>query len=143
MYLETFNDVIDDYLIEHSLTVNRFSKIVGISCSTILRWKNYKFYPSIDDVKKIAVAINVSVDYLLGFDDNIDFCHVIDENESLITKLSELMKLSGTSAYKLAKECNFQKAAVSKWLKGIRVPRINNIIELALYFDLLPSYFID
>ncbi len=41
------------------------AKIAGISQSTFTDWKNGKSKPKMDKLKKIADAMNISVDYLL------------------------------------------------------------------------------
>ena len=45
-------------------------KILNISQGTLSLWENGKVRPDIDSIKNIAAYFNVSVDYLLGQDDN-------------------------------------------------------------------------
>lgn len=132
MYREIFLDTIEDYLVKQNITLSQLATNIGISSSTMTRWRNNISMPSIRDVRITADYIGVSVDYLFGLSEDSNTYHY--DNRPFAVKLDELMSKYKITAYKLAKDCNFQKAAISKWLNGQREPRIRNIIELALYF---------
>lgn len=132
MYKEIFLDTIEDYLVKNNMTLSQLAGKIGISSSTMTRWRNNLSTPSIRDVRKVSKYIGLSSDYLFGFSDNSTIS--IYDDKPFAIKLGELMLKCNITAYKLAKDCNFQKAAVSKWLNGLREPRIHNVIELALYF---------
>ncbi len=132
MYREIFMDTIEDYLITNNMTLSQLATRIGISSSTMTRWRNNQSMPSIRDVRMVSNFIGLSSDYLFGISDN-NTMSIFDDRPFAI-KLSELMQKCKVTAYKLAKDCNFQRAAVSKWLNGSREPRIHNVIELASYF---------
>ena len=54
---------------ENELTVNKFSKIIGIPTSTLSDWLNKKKTPTIESVPTIAMFFKVTTDYLLGLED--------------------------------------------------------------------------
>ncbi len=51
------------------LTQMKFSQIVGISQPNLSAYESGRFMPSVDKLVRIADALGVSVDYLLGLSD--------------------------------------------------------------------------
>lgn len=56
---------------QNDISVSRVESILGFGASTIVKWGNSS--PSADKLKKVADYFNVSIDYLMGRnDDDID-----------------------------------------------------------------------
>lgn len=67
----TFSDILKEFLIINNFSQTAFAKAVGIKQSQVSEWLKGKAKPGYDLLKKIAVAYDVSADYLLGLK---DFC---------------------------------------------------------------------
>lgn len=132
MYIDIFLETIEDYLLKNNLTINQLASRLGICTSTMTRWQNHHSLPSIKDVKIIAKYLGLSCDYMFALCDTCIMHDFVDR--PFATKLAERIAEANITAYQLAKDCNFQRAAVSKWLNGSREPRIHNVIEIACYF---------
>jgi transcriptional regulator with XRE-family HTH domain len=51
---------------DRGLDVNALSMLAGVSPSTIQRWLDGKYTPRFKSLKRVAEALGVSYDYLLG-----------------------------------------------------------------------------
>ena len=60
----------------NNTTVYRVSKSTGISASTFTDWKNGRSVPKTDKMKRIADYFGISLDYLLGSNDDSDSAQV-------------------------------------------------------------------
>lgn len=54
------------------LTQRKFAEFLNVAPNTLSYWENGKFEPDTEHLSKMANYFNVSVDYLLGRDDNFD-----------------------------------------------------------------------
>lgn len=64
-----FCEKLNELMEEKKITSLALSKIVGVSASTILRWKNGEMCPTIDKLALLCDYFGVTADYLLGFED--------------------------------------------------------------------------
>ncbi len=55
-------------------------------------------------------------------------------------RLNQLMSITETSAYKLAKAINADNQTVLNWLKNKNEPKISYLLEIAKYFDCSADY---
>lgn len=61
----------------------------------------------------------------------------------LYSKIEELMRKTGVSAYQISKDTNIPQSAFSRWRKGESNPSLKNIKILSEYFGVPVSYFTD
>ena len=61
-----FSKILKDFLMENNLTQVAFAKIIGVKQSQVSEWLKGKAKPGYDTLKSMAIAFNVSADYLLG-----------------------------------------------------------------------------
>ena len=54
--------------IENGLNQNDLAKMLNVSQTTITSWENKKQEPSLEKIKKLAIILNVSEEYLIGID---------------------------------------------------------------------------
>jgi len=59
------------------MTQEQLSKKAGIPNTSICKFENGERKPSFDNLKMLAVALEISADYLLGFTTNEDFAAYI------------------------------------------------------------------
>ncbi|QSR11449.1 helix-turn-helix domain-containing protein [Lactococcus sp. LG592] len=70
---------------QKNVSISRLEEELGFSNASLKRWKNSN--PGADKLTKVAKYFNVSVDYLLGLDDNksktepIDLADLVDESK--------------------------------------------------------------
>ena len=62
----SFSEILKDLLIEYNLTQTAFANAIGVKQSQVSEWLNCKAKPGYDTLKAIAIAYNISADYLLG-----------------------------------------------------------------------------
>lgn len=56
---------IDKLLKDNNITPYRMCKVLGIKTSSMTAWKQGKYKPSIDNLKKIADFFGITIDYFL------------------------------------------------------------------------------
>ena len=61
-----FSDILKDFLLENNLTQAAFARMIGVKQSQVSEWLKGKAKPGYDTLKSIALAFNVSADFLLG-----------------------------------------------------------------------------
>ena len=61
-----FNVILASFLKENALTQVSFAEKVGIKQSQVSEWLKGKAKPGYDNLRQIAVAFDISADYLLG-----------------------------------------------------------------------------
>ena len=65
-----FSQRIKEALSQSVYTQKQIAKILNISESNIINWKNGDNYPSIEILYKLCVLLDVSADYLLGLEND-------------------------------------------------------------------------
>lgn len=66
----TFAKRFEQIMIERNLYPAQVSKITGIKRSAIYEYVQGNYQPTVYNVKRIAIGLNVSADWLLGLSDN-------------------------------------------------------------------------
>lgn len=57
---------------EREITQEEFAEVMGVSCQSISRWENDSCYPDIEMIPTIAAFFGISVDHLMGIDDQAE-----------------------------------------------------------------------
>ena len=57
---------------EREITQEEFAEVLGVSCQSVSRWENGTCYPDMELIPTIAGFFAVSVDKLLGVDDEVE-----------------------------------------------------------------------
>ena len=71
--IPTMEERIKAYVDQHDLCITRLSIAIGFSHQTILEWTSGRKLPLVSSIHKFCVETGISLDYLLGFNDNINF----------------------------------------------------------------------
>ncbi|MBQ9756179.1 MAG: helix-turn-helix transcriptional regulator [Clostridia bacterium] len=61
-----FKEILKDFLSENNLSQTEFAKRINVKQSQVSEWLKGKCKPGYDVLKSIALAFDVSTDYLLG-----------------------------------------------------------------------------
>lgn len=70
---------------QKNISIRQLEEKLGFANATLRRWDTNK--PSVDKIQLVAKYFNVSVDYLLGLDDNksknepVDLADLVDESK--------------------------------------------------------------
>lgn len=139
-YLSNFVDILNDYIAKEDISINEFSKRIGIAERAVAKWMTMQYVPSINSVIKVADFFNCSIDYLFGLSENPTIS-LSERKEEFITRYDILRSKESLSSYKLAKECNFQQTMVSKWRRG-KYPKTETLIKLAEYLGCSIDYLV-
>jgi transcriptional regulator with XRE-family HTH domain len=78
-------DIYKELRDQRGLSDYAFAKKSGVPRSVLSDWKNAKHTPSLDNLKKIANCLNVSVSYLMG-----------EESKSVIDRVTDWHKAMAT-----------------------------------------------
>ena len=57
---------------EREITQEEFAEVLGVSCQSVSRWENDSCYPDIEMIPTIAAFFGVSVDHLMGIDEQAE-----------------------------------------------------------------------
>lgn len=71
---------------DKKVTQQRLADLLGVDRSSVAKWETSDIVPSLDIIKQIASIFEVSMDYLTGFDRNVE---VIDINPTIKLPLYE------------------------------------------------------
>ena len=64
-----FSEILKHFLRSNNLTQTSFAKKIGIKQSQVSEWLHGKAKPGYDSLKQMAIAFNISADYLLGLEE--------------------------------------------------------------------------
>lgn len=70
--LVSFAEILEEFLINKNLTQTAFALEIGVKQSQVSEWLKGKAKPGYDILRRMSLAFNVSADYFLGLQDNID-----------------------------------------------------------------------
>ena len=135
-----------EYRAELGLSQTKFGEYLGLKATAYPNYEKSFAYPCIADMMKIAVALDISLDYLLGR---------IDEKVSLLQRFNKDKCVPFSERVKhLRLEKGLTQLAVSEKIglsskfsyifyeRGIREPAIDRLIALADLFDVSLDYLV-
>ena len=131
---ERFNELFE----RSKLSQEEFGKLFGASKSQVFNWRDGRGEPDSEMVKTIAKTCNVSVAWLLGYDDEIN--NITIDN---IIKHAEKMNLSSQQKEALEKykimQQNEQNSRLNKILNKLKSLSAEDQEALARIISSLPS----
>lgn len=133
-----FTEMLKELMTDQNLSARGLAKLIGIGDTDIGTWLSGEYMPSTVNVIKLADFFHCSVDYLLGLSDKKD-SGPRTVKADFLTRLKLLMENSGLSKNKLAKECGFYGATVTKWEQG-KMPGPETLVKLATVFGCSIDY---
>lgn len=68
----TFSDRISELRKKEGITLAQLGEVAGISKSGVSHWEKSNIVPNADVLAKLAIYFGVTVDYLLGIEDETD-----------------------------------------------------------------------
>ena len=119
---------------ESGYTQTKIANLLCISQQTYSDYENGKTFPDEMTLIKIADALNVSTDYLLGRAD------ALGGSMSISTRLKELRLEEELTQKELAEKLGITQDSISLWEKGKRMPDTGYIIKLCEIFQISADY---
>ena len=92
---ENFNENLKEARLKSGLSQKELSENIGVAKSTYSLYESGKREPNVNTIKKIASALNVSADILLGIDDQpTTLAAHFDGDEYTESELEEIKNLA-------------------------------------------------
>ena len=124
---------ITELLNANNIDNKTFAEAMGVSCSTVSRWKNNLIHMRLSQIVKIADYFNCSLNFLVGRSDNLlDFQP--QTCPPFYPYFRELLKKKNISRNQINKETRVKSSHFVDWKNGAD-PHILSLIELADYLD--------
>lgn len=126
-------DRIQELMVTQGVNAATVCKNTGISSALMTQWKQRKQNPSGNKLQKIADYFGVSVDYLLGAEDNI----IENPDKSSIEmnfyeRLNDICSQKNTTVSVLLKKLSLSTGNTGNWKKGI-LPKGEILLQIADY----------
>ena len=134
-----FQERLTELLQDNNLTKQKFAKNINKQLSTINEYFLNNYYPQIDLAIKIAEYFNVSLDYLFGLSDNKE--NTNRNNKPFFENFDILVKTNKKSILNTMKDMDFKESNYYRWKAG-KIPKTNNLLTIAKYFDVSLDYLI-
>lgn len=134
-YQKRLLEMIDDKL----CTKRDFARLTGVSKDVIIRGTVYGIVPSLQSLIKIADALEVPLEYVLGETD--DDCFFPAENPlTFQERLTALTEEYDVKFSKIAHSMPFPNSYFYDWLREGTLPSLGYLRALADYFGVSPDY---
>ena len=101
----------------------------GLDKSAICQYLAGKYEPKQDAITKLAIALNVSEKWLLGYD--VPNERIVERVASTKDRLEEAMRTSGKKQTDLARETGISKGTICRYVAGEVEPRADAACKLA------------
>jgi len=128
--IEKFSERLEDLIRDKGMDNKTFAREVGVPESCISYFINSLRMPTITTLVKISDYFNCSADYVLGITENTNssfkVCPPFSER---LQYLIEFYKYPSPKSFR--KDLNLSKSRFNEWLKGTRVPSLDNIIKIS------------
>lgn len=138
--MTNYGERLNDLLFDKKITPEKLSEELGVSLSTVYRWKNNETELFLSNLIALADYFRCSVDFILCRSENMsDYPPKIRPPFS--RRLRTVMKEKDVSTYKLRQNTRYDSKYFQKWDKGTD-PLASTLIELADYLDVSVDYLI-
>ena len=134
-----FQDRLTELLQDNNLTKQQFSKNINKRLSTINEYFLNDYYPQIDLAITIANYFGVSLDYLFGLSDKKENTNKNDK--PFFENFDTIVKTNNKSILNTMLDMNFKESNYYRWKAG-KIPKTNNLLTIAKYFDVSLDYLI-
>lgn len=136
----SFQETLLEYMQVNSLRVTDIFIQTGIPTSMISSYVKYGIVPDLKTLIKFSDLMQASLEYLLGRTDSKEYTK--EENPVPFgQRLSFLIKNSGKSNRKIARELQINDSLLSKWIRKT-IPKTEYLIKLADYFEVTVDYLV-
>lgn len=137
-----FSTNFEDILIEKDINIQKLSKKTGIDDSVLYDYLHGAL-PNVNFAVKLANALNCSVNYLMGLDEEPNSVKFKDTYDITLfsDRYDNLLKENNITHYKLSREKGLNYSSHYSWRNGA-IPSIKSLCIIAEYFDVSIDYLI-
>ncbi len=139
-YMDSLNEIIQEYRECNDLTITQFAKEVHILRTCLCNWQNQRFSPSLASLIKLADFFDCSLDYMVGRSEFTGYVPAV-KHECFCERIELLLKKHNLTFYKFSKSCRIDFNAYCKWKKN-SIPTVFNLIAVAEYFNVSLDYLV-
>ena len=133
-FVTDFAEILDDLIAQRKMNAQEFAKDSGVQPSSVSEYLRALRIPTVARLVQLADYFRCSTDYLLGFEEERNdgnYCTCPPFNKQL-ESLKKHYKCTNSYIYKGS---GIPKTRFYDWLKGERVPSLENVIKLAQFFN--------
>lgn len=137
--MKTTGELIKQYRQSVNMSMNDLSMRTGIDAGQLYKYERGERKPKFERLYKIALALNVPVEYLLfdfTSDDYIGFMNTFGET------LKYCRRITGITVVELANRMNIDKSYIYRWEKNEMFPTLKYILKIANALKLPAEYLI-
>lgn len=137
--IEKFRERLKYLMLENELNGTQLAEKINVSKLSVSRYVRGTHLPTVDVAVRIADYFKVSLDYLLGSEEN-------NRSDSFLPcppfseRLRLLLEQNGISKYRLNKDTKIDDESIYSWLYGRTKPSLENVVRLSEYFDCTVDY---
>lgn len=125
----------------HGLSTRELGSLIGVDPGRISRYENDKKRLFLDSAVRLSNALNVSLDYLCGYEDEKRPAACLYSAELFSVRLNELQQRSRIPRQTLSELCGFDKNRICGYLLHKEMPRIEAVASFAEFFGVPMEYF--
>lgn len=129
--------------LNENLTQKQLAEKIQSTSKNIWAYENEIATPPADILLRLANFFDVSVDYLLGRED--DFCCVKKQDVSrcfmFADRIKKLRKEHNLTQVEFAKIFNISNGTIAMWETAKRQPDFETLLKIADYFNVSTDYF--
>ena len=133
-FISDFSEILGDLIGNCNMNAKQFASAIGAQNSSVSEYLRALRIPTVARLVEIADYFNCSTDYLLGLEEDKKSgkycaCPPFDKQ---IEFLKQYFKCSNSYFYTGS---GIPKTRFYDWLKGKRVPSLENVVKLAEHFN--------
>ena len=132
---------IKSFLDERGMRSYKLAEASGCNKTAVNNWLYQRQLPSSKALIKLADYMNVSLDYMLGLNDDKSIIRS-GTTEKFGRRICAILDTVEATSYRLAKECGIGTSAVSKWKDLKRLPSIETLIKLSATLGVKVDYLV-
>ena len=132
-----------DLRLDNNLKQKDIAKILKVAEDTYSKWERGINDISLKNICTLANFYNVSIDYLIGAnDENIMYNNKEIDYKLLSIRLTELRKSNNLSQSQLAERIGFHQRTYAHYENGTRKPTINKLYYISCYYGVSIDYLV-
>ncbi len=132
---------IKSFLDERGMRSYKLAEASGCNKTAVNNWLYQRQLPSSKALIKLADYMNVSLDYMLGLNDDKSIIRS-GTTEKFGRRICAILDTIDATSYRLAKECGIGTSAVSKWKDLKRLPSLETLIKLSSALGVKVDYLV-
>lgn len=114
-----------------NISQETLARDLNVSKGAVAMWETGKRKPDMDMLKTIAAYFGVTVDDLIG----------VDNDKPQYEKFAQLLQERNITAYRVSKETGITQTTLSDWKTGRAAPKASTLQKIAKYFDVSLDWF--